>query len=750
MTRPPDRDSVAARLNPFAFPSDTTFQFVLLTIGIAATLPFVWQYFWTWSNQGSAAGALATCTAQHPRPAPVSDPQQDLQSYLAHGQAVAHCLIPLWNRPSALFGGLGLAIGLAVATVLYWQAPYLLIRRRRLQPMDAATGDRLGIRWLSSSAGVEANFLLDPLASTSRAQAFGLPRRRMISLSTPLVMQSAADPDLVRGVVRHELAHLKNRDVDYTYLTVCLWWAFVVVGLVPFVGMLMTIVLTGAEAPVLAFSWRLLALTVLVLLVRNALLRTREAHADVRASIWDGLSGGLLRNLRQRESDYLRLRWLPVQISRRWVQPWLRHPSKVMRAAAVVDPALLLRFGFWESVATGLVTVLGFSALEEFLSDLGVGPVSWWSTLFYGPLVSGIIAIAIWRSVLAEQVSGSTAVVTPNRVGLGLGLGLAIGSVPLLESAHSNKTLMTLEGEPAHFSAVIVGGVLVLLGTWLLAWWLTVASRAWAPAAAGRPTPRPLTFVTFVVGSVVCGTAVNLLVDLQDTASFFGAPFPLELLLLVLAGPIASSEYASPMPAALALAFLLLLWVYPLIGHLLSSRAGPPAHWTLISGRAISADRKVAPVRIWPSLVFGAVVGAACMVTLSTTSEGVRHIEERLLLFVWIAQALAAAIATLRTPSLGFAHGLGAAFSTGVAACLLLPLVMHQKTGMVDFSSVTLVQLSDLVSHVVRAGATMAIPVVLIVTVLMVAVRAIRSWLVGADRRGPEHSQEVAAGAASR
>jgi hypothetical protein len=40
-------------------------------------------------------------------------------------------------------------------------------------------------------------------------------------------------------------------------------------------------------------GWRAVALTAVVYLTRNAVLRGREYYADVRASLWEGPSGGL-------------------------------------------------------------------------------------------------------------------------------------------------------------------------------------------------------------------------------------------------------------------------------------------------------------------------------------------------------------------------------------------------------------------------------------------------------------------------
>ena len=64
--------------------------------------------------------------------------------------------------------------------------------------------------------------------------AFGLPWRRYVRLNAGLVVLRGQDPDGFRATIRHELAHLSNRDVDLTFATVAIWRAFTVVALLPF------------------------------------------------------------------------------------------------------------------------------------------------------------------------------------------------------------------------------------------------------------------------------------------------------------------------------------------------------------------------------------------------------------------------------------------------------------------------------------------------------------------------------------
>jgi hypothetical protein len=103
--------------------------------------------------------------------------------------------------------------------------------------------------------------------------------------------RTTTDEPKFRAIVRHELAHLRNRDVDKAYLTIAIWWAFVVVAVVPMLLLVgQPFLLYGPSAWHVwgvPGSWAatgyvlgsLMVLTALVYLTRNAILRVRETHA---------------------------------------------------------------------------------------------------------------------------------------------------------------------------------------------------------------------------------------------------------------------------------------------------------------------------------------------------------------------------------------------------------------------------------------------------------------------------------------
>ena len=190
----------------------------------------------------------------------------------------------------------GTAALLLVAAVLMVVAPFWITRRRRLRPLTAADAPavRRGGRELAGSR-----------ASSHRASS-GTPSTPPAEVSrsaTPAAtaLRSAAGSSSSRQWIHPHsarsfatsFAHIRNRDVGITYFTLAVWYAFLLVAVVPF---MLTLLDEGSVA-IFSVTWRLLVLAALVYLIRNAVLRSREVYADLRASVPDGPQGALRRVL---------------------------------------------------------------------------------------------------------------------------------------------------------------------------------------------------------------------------------------------------------------------------------------------------------------------------------------------------------------------------------------------------------------------------------------------------------------------
>src|SRR5262249_38985388 len=155
---------------------------------------------------------------------------------LWRGEAIGRmtrCLRPVYlDQMWWVIAGVGLLFGLA--GLLYLVHPWWLIRRGRLTRLREDDGPELvaELAGLSRLAGLarEPVFLLGPRPRVG-GQAFGRVGRRYVRLNAGLTACHTTDPALFRAVVLHELAHLRNRDVDQAYLARAIWWSFLALAL---------------------------------------------------------------------------------------------------------------------------------------------------------------------------------------------------------------------------------------------------------------------------------------------------------------------------------------------------------------------------------------------------------------------------------------------------------------------------------------------------------------------------------------
>ncbi|MGW6686388.1 M48 family metallopeptidase [Streptomyces sp. NPDC054961] len=331
--------------DPFAVPSGTTLRFVLLVLSTTAVMmSFAASRFghvekgverrfaeyeacWERDN-GSASGFPA---AGRPPVEEVcgADPR----------------LVELWVPVTA-----ALVFWLLILAV-YWFLPAWRIRRRRFVPLGPELGDaHRMVEALRIRGGVEpVHWYVQPLDPRVSALAFGRWRRRCIVLSGGLTALRARRPETFEAVVLHELAHVRNRDIDVSFLTIVTARVGLPVLLLTLPsGILWELVWglggAGARAQGLANSLGTLCLVLVMPLARRAVLRSREFYADARAWQWS--------------TSPLALRALfdEPEPRRRVMRGLLRvHPTARRRRAMFDDTGPLFRSGFWESCAVGCV-----------------------------------------------------------------------------------------------------------------------------------------------------------------------------------------------------------------------------------------------------------------------------------------------------------------------------------------------------------------------------------------------------------
>lgn len=460
------------RLNCFAFPSDTASRFFLLILATVGSAIFLYSsIFFALPGEGERAAHASLCTEQV-----MSVPVSTNEEMRRAAERLREC----WqstNRRQIAFTVSSLGGLVLVAGGLYLLTPPWKIRHRRLVPLSADDAPEVVATFnqLCAEAGLayRPTLLWNPLNRGGGALAFGRAGRYYVAVGAGLVTRYYLDRDAVTAVLRHELSHFVNRDVNKTYLTMSIWWAFLVVALLPF-AIYSTLLSGDADlSAIVGDLVRAVLLTALVYLTRNAALRAREYYADVRASLSDGPQGALGTVLQT----------LPTPS--RWQRLAGLHPDPAERRDVVSRTARLFRLGPWDALAVGAVAGVATSVLDDFwgkvlVADLvPVGQVDFQAAyVVVGVLLGIFVGIGVWRATFADRALDQP-LPRFGAVALALTAGLVAGE---------SMSFSTGIGESNPLLPSIQAGSLIvaLVAALLLLVWLRAAADAWldvVPAA---------------------------------------------------------------------------------------------------------------------------------------------------------------------------------------------------------------------------------------------------------------------------
>lgn len=315
--------------------------------------------------------------------------------------------------------GTGLVV--LAALTLYWWLPVWRGRRGRLVPVGAGpTAAERGspteplsvqLTRLTRRAGVsrEPAFVVDPSALTAGAVVFGRAGRYTVCLHAGLIPRRTTDPRMFEAVLLHELAHIRNRDVDITYLTVALWRVVLPAVLLPYLlfqsWLLVQRPALSADrtywaeaAPSLgkvAFGGFLVAL---VYLVRADVLRSRElcADLDALASGADPAVWGAPQLARAGGGPATGARAGLLAVVRWFTGLWRTHPTWAQRHRA------LTRSTMADPGGTGLQALLFMAAVPVLMYPMWA-PWPMWLSASVAYVVAPLV-VAAWIASLPAKM----------------------------------------------------------------------------------------------------------------------------------------------------------------------------------------------------------------------------------------------------------------------------------------------------------------------------------------------------------
>lgn len=728
-----------SRLNPFVFFSDTDFRFVLLVVSVLGVSIYIYQWLFitlfleqyrstyeqcSAENAGNGTGVAGNAVFQ----------ADQVEQQAARLRALNECLEPL-EQTQAIWVLAGVTVVLIAAGVIYWTAPMRRIRRERLVPLSDEDAPEVVVHLTSlcDRAGFTRppTFMWDPLDPSGRALAFGRVGIHRVALGGGLVAKFYKDPPAFDAVVLHELAHLRNADVDKTYLAVASWQAFIIVSLAPFaVGLVYQLVRFGSVSFVANAAWRVLVLAAFVYLARNAVLRVRELYADIRALVWDGPESALGRVLAT----------LPRAAGSRWRLMARVHPDPEERRRMLEETSPLFRMEVGDAFAVGVATTIAFSDVANlFVWVLGVQQESLAyiaTASLLAPLAVGAVGLGVWRGTFAALSRGE-APRGAGILGLGLGFGLIAGNI-----VSFSATLTAVPTDETQWDALLAfnaaWGGLVLASLYLLFRWVAAVASLWLGVATTRRSLRLIQAAGLIMAAVMFAPWLSLLLQ---SFSFGNTSLQAFLSGILLAPGAILALTASPFTFAV----LVGLWAFPMGAWFWRHRASTVSDW----GWAFldsSPQRTVSPLplRLRTAVVVGLVAGLLFWVLLVVArvglhfglAETVQRDEEARLAFslgrvalAVLVQAAAAAISAALVIKLGWLHGLCSAFVAGCIA-VIGEVALYELSGCVGVlafgptkgcSSIDLEYASLTLSSVINGGALLAVPVAL-------GVSAVASW----------------------
>ncbi len=493
------RDERGSDLEPDAaavvgLPSQTALRFVILVVAVLVSSVYVYNALYYTLHLNQERDLLVRCTQAG----------RDAVDAVAAQAAQTVCRAPA-QRARVLWTVLFAPVTVIVALVLVALAPWARSRRFGLTEVPvAARTAHLRATAVAALLGLSATPRLtwQRRRVTGAATAYGLPWQPSVELAPGTVALAASDPERFDSLLRHEFAHVRNRDVVLGSAAAGSFLAFVVVAILPFAVSLVPSEVgwrTGTSAVL-----QLALIAALVLLVQRDLLRVREHEADLRAlSVGPAPARDLLTA--QRPGGLRRLMGT--------------HPSAEARLEVLRSPGTLLRVPALQAAAAGFFAFLPVPVAGSLAAGWATGTDA-------GPTGVFLVACALampfgaWAGAVALRLASDTRRVhTGAAVGLFAGVGATVALVAFDDGLYQPVRL--LSGRGTDGLALLV---LLLVFAGLFAWLTDAARRSLAHGWSLRRTALTVCALGAVSASLVLGALVRIwnLASVTDAGQTFG------------------------------------------------------------------------------------------------------------------------------------------------------------------------------------------------------------------------------------
>jgi len=640
-----------ARANVLAFASPTTTRYVAFLAALLSAGVFVGSWVYNQTQGRHWVRVVVTCAEQAQRARTSLPP---VQAELAREGLESKCRGAAELRRAA-YALAGAGVAGAGSLVVVYLAPVVVRRRRRLRrlgtPLHEA-GDRFAA--LAAEAGVRRTPRVERgPAEQHDAFSYGTPGRPRVVLP-PAVAVRWRDRESFDPLVRHELAHVRHRDVALAWLARSVWYA-----LAPLLALPVVVALLSGDHSILGdFLGRATLLGLTVLLLSAALLRSREHDADLRAAQIAGGTEALTRLLRR----------VPGQARQNWLRRLAaRHPTPEQRILVLQNPERAVGVTLLDGLSTAFLAGLLFPLVANVLmvmftargrSDLG----NYLAALLAGPLLGGSVGLGLWRAAVAGRIAGAGWRVAP--VAAGVGAGLVLGQLVSLAGTGSGAI-----GGLDHPAWLAVSAALGCGATALSAG----MAQLWADAVP-RMRRRLAVAATVVINGLIFASALWIASTLQFVLDNGGLTLARAWLVTLL--PSAGLVTGTVAVLALSAGWALLAR---------SGRAAAPA-WMMESGNPPAWPAGGIRARQWGlAALASGVMAEACLAAfrfIAGPPASLASQAQRYYLYIWVAAAAGAAC-TFALCRLDRARGAG-------VACPAAPLLSSSSGDSSTFTAARL------------------------------------------------------------
>ncbi len=417
---------------------------------------------------------------------------------------------------SSLVGELAI---LALAFLIYWFLPAWKCRREQLAPMQESelAGVITSIEKLRQEyiPAARLHYVLNP-SSSADPYVFGHIGKYYLSLSGSFVLLFFINQETFQKFharTLHEISHLYNKDVNKTYFTITIWYAFVIIALLPYLAFLLLILYLdphGGANFALSGVLSVLAMTTLVYLIRASVLRSREVYADMHAAHWADSPEILIQALNlstTKPAPEKRFSWHSI------FRAFKNHPDAYTRQINIQQPQRVFHLKFGEALVIGITLGIALPSIHDTFSIISQLLSAWilrvtYPTEYLDPgtlflclfAVLFIIGPMIWRAMLVARIQQQELHGT-GRLGLCLAAGLTLGfSLSLYFTPLATFYEVNIQ---TIFFYVVPWILLLALGLASFCKWLALLASLWLEVVNTQRFFRFVSRINFVVAGLI-------------------------------------------------------------------------------------------------------------------------------------------------------------------------------------------------------------------------------------------------------